>query len=352
MTPPGSGLRVGIIGSGFMGAVHTRAAVDSGATVVAIASSSRDRAEAAATRFGIPRALEVDDLLADPAIDVVHVCTPNATHAPITRTAITAGKHVICEKPLGVTAAEAGELERFAAEAGVVATVPFVYRFHPMVREARARIASGDPGPLTTISGSYLQDWLLDAPADVWRRSPDAAGPSRTFADIGSHLGDLVEFVTGDRIARLVARIGGPDADHFATVLIELSSGALGTFLVSQVAPGRKNALVVEIAGTAESVRFEQERPDELWVGRRRGTELVARDPGTNVADSARLSAIPAGHPIGYPDAFAAFVADSYAAVRGDAPDGLPTFRDGVRAAQVTEAVLASAAGRTWTELP
>lgn len=327
-----------------------------------VAASTPESAVRAASELGIERAFATpDELIRDDSIDVVHICTPNTTHSAFAAAAITAGKHVICEKPLATSVADAESLVRSAESARVTATVPFVYRYHPMVREARSRIARGDLGTLLTIGGAYLQDWLQSDLDDDWRVDESLGGPSRAFADIGSHLVDLVEFVTGDRIARLNAvkrtvfaaraqnrNIATEDA---VALVVETVTGAIGTLLVSQVAPGRKNHLVIEIAGSNETARFEQERPDELWLGRRIGSELLPREEAQLSADAARLSVVPAGHPLGYQDAFTAFVTDSYAATRGSAPEGLPTFNDGLRAATVTEAVLRSAQSGEWVDL-
>lgn len=352
----------GFIGGGFMAETHSRAARSARADLRAVASSSPASSARAAERLGLALSYStVDELLADDTIDVVHVCTPNATHYDFALAALDAGKHVICEKPLATSAAEAGELASRAHAAGVSATVPFVYRYHPMVREARARVARGDLGTLLTVQGGYLQDWLLSKHDDDWRVDASQGGPSRAFADIGSHLCDLIEFVTGDRILRLAAtkrtvfteRATNRDieTEDAVALVVETTSGAIGTLLVSQVAPGRKNSLTFELSGSSESIRFDQENPETLWLGRRNRTEIVAREPGQLSADAARLSVLPAGHPLGYQDAFNAFVADSYAAIAGGAPEGLPTFDDGLRAVQVTEAVLESAASGMWVQL-
>ncbi len=349
-----------MLGAGFMARTHTTAARLAGARLDVLASSRPERAEIAAAELGYARASTPEHLLAE-ALDIVHVCTPNTSHTAYARAALLAGSHVICEKPLATSADEARELVALAEQQQQrVAAVPFVYRYHPMVREARARIASGEAGAVLTISGRYLQDWLLGAGDDNWRVAADAGGPSRAFADIGSHLVDLLEFVSGDRITRLVAttrtvhaeRGGQPvDTEDAVALTIELAGGGIGSLLISQVAPGRKNALVLEIAGADESVRFAQEDPETLWVGRRAGSLLLRRDPETLSADAARLSNVPAGHAQGYQDAFNGFIADAYAAVAGEAPEGLPTFRDGLRAAIITDAVLESARSGTWVEV-
>ena len=357
-----SPLGVAFIGGGFMADVHSRAARAAGARIVSVTSSSPQSTRAAADRIGAERAIEdVDALLADPAVDVVHVVTPNATHHALTARALAAGKHVVCEKPLATSVADAHDLEQRASAAGVVATVPFVYRFHPMVREARARVAAGQVGQLFSAQGAYLQDWLLAADDDNWRVSTETGGASRAFADIGSHLCDLLEFVTGDRLVRLQAltstvfaeraSTGPVSTEDLAGVLAQTAAGAVVSLLVSQVAPGRKNGLVLELHGATESLRFEQERPEELWIGARTGSRAHLRNNDELHPDAARLAVLPPGHPLGYQDAFTAFAADTYAAVRGARPDGLPVFADGVRAARITDAVLASARTGTWIDL-
>ncbi|MDQ6657153.1 MAG: Gfo/Idh/MocA family oxidoreductase [Actinomycetota bacterium] len=341
-----------------MGQVHCRAARAARATLAAVVSSSPASSARAAAALGIDRAFDsLEDMLIDGGIDVVHVVSPNTSHFQYALAAIRAGKHVVCEKPLTTSPAEAAELASAARVAGVVATVPFVYRFHPMVREARTRVAAGDAGRLLSIQGCYLQDWLLDSADDNWRVDAAVGGPSRAFADIGSHLVDLTEFVTGDRISRLQAvtrtvfdrRATHTDisTEDLVAVLLQTTSGAIGTLLVSQVAAGRKNRLHLEISGTDESLVFDQENPETLWLGRRKGSELLQRDLSLS-EDALRLSVLPPGHPLGYQDAFNAFVADSYAAIGGDRRDGLPTFDDGLRAVTLTDAVVVSAQSGSW----
>ena len=360
---PARTLRAGFVGGGFMATVHSRAARAARAELAGGASSSAVRARDAADRLGLDAAFDsVEALIADPDIDVVHVCTPNATHAGIARAALEAGKHVICEKPLATTSADALSLVDLAAERGLVAAVPFVYRFHPMAREARARAARGDTGRLLSVHGAYLQDWLATPHDDDWRVDASLGGPSRAFADIGSHLVDLVEFVSGDRIVRLNAstrtvyeqRAMNVDiaTEDLAAVVVELASGAVGTLLVSQVAPGHKNALTIELSGTDASLRFEQERPGAALgrASRLRHDRRSRRRHGWRPTPHGS-SLVPAGHPMGYQDAFNAFVADAYAAIGGASPDGLPRFDDGLRAVRVTEAVLASAASGAWEDV-
>jgi predicted dehydrogenase len=343
-----------------MAEVHSRAARAARAHLAGIVSSSHEKSARAAESLGIERPYSsFDELLADDSIDVVHVCTPNALHAKQAAAVLAAGRHVICEKPLATTVADGQAL--VAAVGSLTATVPFVYRFHPMVREARERFRSGEAGQVLSVNASYLQDWLLGVGDDNWRVDAAQGGRSRAFADIGSHLVDLVEFVSGDRVSRVAATKKtvfkerashtGITTEDAVAVVIETRSGALGTLLVSQVAPGRKNRLYLEIAGSEQSVGFDQEQPETLWIGKRKGSMIIPRDAEQLAADAARLCVVPSGHAQGYQDAFNAFVADTYAAIGGAQPDGLPRFADGLRAARVTDAVLDSAEAGTWIEI-
>ena len=194
-----------------------------------------------------------------------------------------------------------------------------------------------------------------------WRVEATLGGGSRAFGDIGVHWCDLVEFTTGHRINRLVARTmtvprgsdgRQPDTEDAATVVFETDQGAIGSVVVSQVSPGRKNRLWFSLDGAQASLQFDQELPDSLWVGGREQNAVVHRGAESSTGDATPYNIVPVGHPQGYVDCFTAFVADVYAAAAGDRPDGLPTFDDGLRAAVVTDAVLASAASGGWVEVP
>lgn len=367
-------LRIAILGAGMIGAVHRRAALLAGAHVVGVMASNPQRSGDAAREWATDPIRNADEL-AELAPDVVHVCTPNGLHVEHVKAAIASGAHVICEKPIAVSTQEADALVELASRTGRVATVPFVYRFHPLVREIRARIQEGGFGRLQLVHGSYLQDWLLSPLATSWRVDSRVGGPSRTFADIGSHWCDLMEFVTGERIASLSAATtitvperpamsvasfsgeaaSGPlakvDTEDAASVIFRTASGVLGTVLVSQVSAGRKNRLWIEIDGESQSAVFDQEQPESVWFGREGSAEIVQRDPGRGAAEQRRLSSLPAGHAQGYAQCFENFVADSYAAVRGGTPDGLPTFEDGARSARIVDAVLESALTGDWVDI-
>jgi predicted dehydrogenase len=381
--PSPSPLRAAVIGTGFIGPVHVRAARLAGAEVVGVAASSPESARRAAADLGVERAFDSSEEAAEhPDVDVVHVCTPNHLHEPLALRALAAGKHVICEKPVALDAAGAERVRRAGEAAGRVVAVPFVYRFSPVIRDARALVAGGEVGAVRLIHGTYLQDWLATPDDTNWRVDAALSGASRAFADIGSHWCDLVEFVSGHRITRLVAQMatvveerpatarptfvagspGGGDGgdgsrvpvttEDLVTVLFRTDRGATGSVVISQVSPGRKNRLWFEIDGTEASVAFDQEDAERLWVGRRRANSIVMRDPVTGSADSARLSFLPAGHAQGYADCFDLFVADAYAAIRtGEVPVGLPLAADGARSALIVDAVLASAHADGWVDV-
>jgi predicted dehydrogenase len=359
--------------------VHARSATLAGGRLVGVAASTPARSERAAAALGAERAFDSGEALIEADdIDVVHICTPNHLHAPLAFAGLAAGKHVICEKPLAIDANQAQSLADAALAAGKQAAVPFVYRYYPTVREARARVRAGDAGPVRLIHGTYLQDWLLRPEDDNWRVDDQFGGASRAFADIGSHWCDLAEFVSGQRLARVSAqfitavtereRAGGRAAfeqvgggsgetrtvstEDAAVVQFETDGGAIGSTVISQISPGRKNRLWLEIDGADESLTFSQEEPETLWCGRREATTIVKRDPAFLSADAARLATLPAGHPQGYADCFDAFVADVYDAIAtGEPVDGTPLFADGLRAARVTEAVLLSASEGQWVDV-
>jgi predicted dehydrogenase len=373
-------LRAAIVGAGFIGAVHARSSRMAGAMLGGVAASTPERSVEAAERLGAERAYaDAEALTTADGIDVVHLCTPNHLHEPLGLAALAAGKHVVCEKPLALDGAGAARLADAADGAARVATVPFVYRYHPMALEARAKVAAGELGALRLIHGGYEQDWLSTPDDDSWRVDSSLGGASRAFADIGSHWCDLAEFITGDRLAAVCAQVAtviperasagslrafeSADGDgngaarravtteDLATVMFRTGSGVLGTLLVSQVSPGRKNHLHIEVAGERASVRFEQERPETLWLGRRERNETLWRDGTYLSGAAARHTVVPVGHPQGYLDCFDAFVADTYAAIAGDEPDGLPRFADGRRACQIVDAVLESAASGAWVDV-
>jgi predicted dehydrogenase len=373
---PTGHVRIGIAGAGFIGRVHADAARRGGARVVGVTASTPERSFRAAHDLGAELRFETAEAMVSSAeIDVVHVCTPAGTHGALVQQALAAGKHVVCEKPLATSAEEARQLRDAARDAGMVSAVPFVYRYHPLVWEAHVQVNSGQMGTVRLLHGSYLQDWLAGASDTDWRVDLRYGGPSRAFADVGSHWCDLAEWVSGHRITELSAmvetifperptptsvdRAGAKspgdmmavDNEDIACLMFRTDRGAVGSLVVSQVSLGRKNRLWIEVGGSQGSLAFDQEKPEELWIGGRLRNQILLRDPRALSPEAAELATLPAGHPQGFADCFAAFLTDVYNAIQGRPHRQFPTFEDAVRTAQITEAVLASALKRSWIDV-
>jgi predicted dehydrogenase len=374
---------MGLVGPGFVGAHHIDAIRRLGfVDVVAVAASTQASAEVKAQALHVPKAYaSYEALAADPAVDVVHVTTPNAMHGVVIDAALAHRKHVVCDKPLATTAAEARRLRDAARAAGVVHAVTFNYRGNPMVQQARTMIAAGELGPLHLIHGAYLQDWLLEDTDYSWRLDPEQ-GQSSAMADIGSHWCDLAQHVSGQRIEAVLAQLTtvvssrvkpaqaveafaasretgtrvAIASEDLATVLLRFSGGATGVLTVGQVCAGHKNDLRLELCGRAGSIRWAQEAQNELWLGaRRQGNTVLAKDPSLVAPAVARFTRLPGGHQEGWADAFFNVTRDIYASIaepdaRRDDLSAAATFDDGLASACLVEAVLEShRAGGVWT---
>ncbi|HEY3773804.1 MAG TPA: Gfo/Idh/MocA family oxidoreductase [Solirubrobacteraceae bacterium] len=363
---------VGIVGAGQAGRVHALAVGMLNARLVGIVASSPGRSAEASAAFGAERVFaDAAELIADPAVDVVHICTPNDSHPGLIEAAFAAGKHVVCEKPLSVTVGDARRLATLAESSGLVAATSFGYRYQPVVRDAQQRIRGGGIEPVRVIHGTYLQDWLLYATDDNWRTSAAQGGRSRAFADIGSHWCDLAEWMTGHRVTDLAAVTATVhehrsssngatpagngtkvDTEDVACVVFRATGGVVGTLTVSQVSPGRKNRLWIEVDAAEESVTFDQEDAEWLWLGSRTANRVIARDGTNGHAPYASVSALPAGHAHGFVECFAELFNDVYHTVRTGEPGDFPSFEDGARSAAITDAVLRAAAEHRWVTVP
>ncbi len=375
--------RAAIIGTGFAGAQHIDALRRLGVRVPVVVGSTPERAAMAAARLGIDHgSADPSAAIDDPAIDVVHVCVPNALHAPIVRAALDAGKHVVCEKPLTTSAAEAFDLAARARAASVVAVVCHNYRFYAMAAELRVRVARGELGRPHLVRGSYLQDWLLADDATSWRIDSRQGGASRAVADIGTHWVDLAETATGRRVEAVVASMGTvhprrPDWGHVASfergadhdwvdvdtedqavLLLRFNDGLLAAVTISQVAAGHANDLRIGIDGNAGSVEWRQERPDELRLTRSgEPMQVLPRDRATLSAGAASLARLPAGHNEGWSDAMLSFMRATYATIEGERSSDeeqaapLPTFEDGARHLAFVESALRSHATAGWVSV-
>ena len=379
-------IKAGIVGAGFIGPAHVEALRRlPGIEVAALAESSEQLAGAKAEELGIPKGYgDYRRLLADREIEVVHVATPNNLHYPQAKEALAAGKHVVCEKPLAITAREARELVKLAEASGKVCAVHFNIRYYPLMAHVRAMIRSGELGEIYSVRGSYLQDWLFYDTDYNWRLEPQFSGDSRAVADIGSHWMDLIEYLTALRIGEVnadfmtchkqrkkplkpVETYAGKllaaedyaavpiNTEDYAAVMLRFGGGARGVLTVSQVTAGRKNRLYFEIDGSKKSVAWESELPNQLWIGRRdAANELLLRDPSLVHAESRQLINFPGGHNEGFPDTSKQLFKQVYAAVRAGGRDSspkYPTFRDGLRELELCEAIVQSSRQGVWVKV-
>jgi predicted dehydrogenase len=378
-------LRVAVIGTGFVGPHHVDAIQRGGyGQVVALGGADSDQLAACAHALGIDHAtMDVAGLIADPGIDVIHICTPNATHVALASAAIEAGKHVVVEKPLALDSASAWALSKMAQARGRHAMVSFTYRGYPMVQRARKLVVAGELGSLRLVQGSYLQDWLARDSDYNWRVDGAIGGPSRAIADIGAHWFDAVEYVTGLQIEAVFADLAtfipqrakpidaaatfstgvtpsemtAVTSEDVATMLVRFSGGALGSCVVSQVSHGHQNDFSFELSGTIRSLAWRQEQPESLWFASRDDARTLTRGP--RELNDVGVPDLPAGHPEGWGGALRDLFRPFYAAIlRGDAPSDsanshmYPTLADGARAVDFVAAALESARTGNWARMP
>jgi predicted dehydrogenase len=374
-------LKAVILGTGFMGRVHTEGVRRLGNVEVAgIAARTQEQARLFADELSIDGATgDYRHFLADPAIDVVHICTPNELHFPMAMAALEAGKHVLCEKPLATSVREAEQMLRLAKEKNLAHCTFHNLRYYPQVQQMRSLREAGELGEILVAQGTYSQDWLLFDTDWNWRIE---SGPSRAFADIGTHWCDMVEHITGLRIASLCADLQTfhttrrkPNAsvetfsaktaqpadyrevpittEDFGSMIFRLGDTARGSMTVSQVSAGRKNRLFVEIYGTKASVTWDGERPDELWIGRRNEPNgIVVKDPSLLAANARSYADLPGGHSEGYDDTFKQVFRRFYRTVADrTAPVEYPTFEDGLRQLHILDAVLESSRKHAWEKV-
>ena len=376
---------VGVAGTGFIGPAHVEGLHRNGIRVLGLLGSAKEKAESKAADLGIPRVYaSLDEMLADPDVDVVHLATPNHLHHPHARAALLAGKHVVCEKPLAMTSTESAELVQLAKEKGLVNAVNFNIRMYPLAQQARSMVQSGELGDLFILQGSYLQDWLL-LPTDWnWRLEPELGGSLRAVGDIGSHWLDLLTFITGLRVEEVYAdfktfhpirkkpskpletytgKMLTPEdyvdqpisTEDYATIILHYENGVRGVLTVSQVSSGRKNRLFYEINGSNSSLAWDSERPNELWIGQRSApNQILLKDPSLLSPEARAVSSYPGGHNEGFPDTFKQLYAKVYSYIlAGDfsKPPDFPTFEDGHYEMLLCEAIEGSAREKVWVKI-
>jgi len=368
-----------------MGRTHLEALQRLGSIeVVAVAGTSLEKARELAGKFGVSRATaDYRDIAADSSIEAVHICAPNALHSPIAEAALHSGKHVLCEKPLATSSQQGKKLVALAAEKKLRNCTCHNLRFYPMVQHMRQMRIDGDLGEILVVQGTYSQDWLLYDTDWNWRIESQANGPSRVMADIGSHWCDMAEHVTGERIRSLCAdlQIFHPtrkrpkhsvetftgktltpdeydtvriDTEDFCSAIIRIGARGRGAFTASQVSAGRKNGLRMEIYGTKASVAWDQERPDELWIGNRNtNNQVIVKDPSLLKPAARAYADYPGGHSEGYDDTFKQVFRRFYQSIEDpNAVAEYPEFADGLRQLVILEGEMESSAKGGWVEIP
>jgi predicted dehydrogenase len=373
-----------VIGAGFIGRVHLEAIRRLGhVRIAALADPELDKARHLGEEFSIDR-VEADfsSILADSSIDVVHVCTPNHLHFSVAMAALEAGKNVLCEKPLATSVDDARALVAAAAKSGRRNCLCHNLRYYPVVQQMRRLCEAGELGEILIVQGTYSQDWLAEDTDWNWRVLSSVGGASRCMADIGSHWFDMAEHVTGRRVSALctdlhtfhktrkrpkasVETFAGKllrpqdydlvpiDTEDFGAVIFRMGEQTLGSMTASQVSRGRKNRLNLEIYGTKSSVAWDQERPDELWMGyRNTNNQIMIKDPSL-LRDGARSYAdLPGGHSEGYDDTFKQVFRRFYASLENAQSEReYPQFRDGLRQLTILQAELESNQTRGWVEV-
>jgi predicted dehydrogenase len=372
-----------VIGTGFIGTVHVEALRRIGVDLRGVLGSTPERGSARAQALAVRHAYaSLDEILADPGVDVVHVTSPNHLHVPQAAAILAAGKHVVCEKPLAMTAQESAGLVRRAEASGLVNAVNFNIRFYPLNQHARESVARGDLGDVRFVTGHYFQDWLLHDTDWNWRLEPDMGGALRAVGDIGSHWLDLMAFVSRQPVVAVMADLAtfvttrreptGPvetfstersadtierrmGTEDVATILLRFANGARGSLAVSQVSPGRKNSLQWEIDGSLAAAAWDSETPDHLWIGHRdRANEILLRNPALMGPAGRAAAALPGGHVEGFGDTFGALFRAIYADVLAGRPNPDPpyaTFADGHDEMLVNDAIARSAHEGRWVEV-
>jgi predicted dehydrogenase len=377
----GRRLRLALVGGGsgsFIGAMHRRAArLDDRfelVTGVFSADPAKSRRDALELGFDpgrlypdVPAMLDGEAARADGA-DAVAIMTPNDSHYEYAAAALARGFDVICDKPMTNTLAEAEALHAKARESGLVFCLTHNYTGYPLVRQARAMVAGGALGTIRLVQVEYVQGGKADEsrpdPVGAWRFDPERGGPSLVMGDIGSHAHNLVRFVAGLEVEEVAAELGHVVPDRlvhdYGGALLRFAGGARGSFWVTQAAAGVENCLRLRVSGTAGTLEWMQERPQELAYKPLGGPAQIRtpNGPGT-LPLAARASRIVAGHPEGFPDGFANLYADAAEAIAarraGRAPDPLalhfPNSYDGLMGVKFVRAAVASSeAGGRWTK--
>jgi predicted dehydrogenase len=373
-------IKVGLIGTGYIGMVHLEMLRRlGGIEVVAVADTNEELARHAAEKFGIPKIYDsADALIKNVEVEVVHDCAPNNAKA------IRAGKEVLSEKPLALDSRESAELVALAVKHGTLTAIDFCYRYYPVVQEAAARARRGELGEVRAFVGHFLQDWLFFETDYSWRLDPEVAGKANVVADLGSHWCDLVQFITGKRIIEVMAELhtclprrrkpkggvlsfGAGKAgeseevdialDDYASLFLKLENGARGSFTTCQAAAGRKVDIELQVFGSKESYAWSHVHPNALWIGHReRANEIFYESSILQAEETRKYASLPTGHPMGYHDAVFNLFRDYYNALSAKREAkpykvSFPDFRTGHEMMCVIDAAVESDRSGRWVDV-
>lgn len=376
-------IKAAIVGTGFIGRQHYEAIRRLPNTeIIAIVESNPDTAKSFANTYGIKNYMtNYEDLFKLEDLDVVHICTPNALHFPMAKLALENNVNVFCEKPLSLTAEESRILVDIAKDKDVFHAVNLNYRSNVMVREMKARISNKSIGDVLMVKGEYIQDWLMYQTDYDWHFDPKLVGASRTVADIGTHLFDLVQFTTGKDIVSIYANLitvyptrikreqtGTTFAQTYtgkaenvevvnedaAMIIAKLSDGTYVSMNLSQVTGGYKNGISLVISGSKESLTWNQETSDKLMIGKRdTGNEILYADQKYVEKDLSRFINLPNGHAVGWADAFKNSLGEFYLRLNGtvDNSDSYVDFEKGHQLMKLVEASVLSSKENRWVDL-
>lgn len=387
MSTPLHTLRAGVIGTGFIGPVHIEALKRLGIQVTAVCGSTAS-AEATARQWGIPEVYgnhNYRGLVHSPNVDVVHITSPNKVHVEQSLAALAAGKHVVCEKPLGMNTRETARLVAAAAKSDRVFAVNYMCRFFPAILQMRAMVTRGDLGKIIHVQGHFFQDWLLKDTDYNWRLRASEGGKLRAVGDIGTHWIDAVSFILNARVNRVFATLETfhktrqrpraevrtfaqvdpaalipykVDTEDFGSVLLRFdrakhgfADGVHANASISQVAAGWKCSLAVGIYGTEGSVQWDFQHPNEITLGRRdEPNQVLQRGTAGFSEDIAGFTDYPGGHPEGFPDSHKMHCRAVYEHIvnGGNAHPLFASAEDGHHEVGLCESILKSSRSGRW----
>lgn len=375
-------INAGIVGMGFVGPIHMEALRRLNYVDIAIAEADSEKAKKVAELYSVKKYYgRWEDMVNDPQIEVIHICAPNNLHYDIAKTAISLGKHVVCDKPLTLNLRQSEELVALARTKQVVNAVTFDMAFYPLVQQAKLTVLQQELGRINYVQGHYLQDWLFYNTDYNWRVESKYQGASRIVGDIGVHCLHMIQEVIGQRIVEIYADFNTfhktrmkpttevatyseasadqeyheieIDTEDQATLLLKYDGGTKGVFIGGQVFAGRKNRIGWEIYGSKKSLGWNGEEPNQLWIGNRSGAnQILMKDFSLVDQDIGSLCNFAGGLQEGYSETWKNVMNNIYQTILDGKPNNnYPTFEDGLALQRVVEAAVESSKTNQWVSI-